>query len=319
MVVAVTLAACSEPEPAPSPPKAVRPVTQTTLTGTAGKAVEGGVTVRVVDYSERNLAGAKVGFSVVGGDGTVSHRLVITDDEGLAHTEWTLGQTAGFNEVTANIFGVDSTARFIATGVAGAPAAISITPRVLRIPSTSGGGSLAGSVVDEYGNVIAGSASFVSRDPAVATVTQAGSVTAQTRGTSTYVVVTAGGFTDSSLVVLLTSTDPPCTGITAIAQLAVGDVQTTGFLDNGICVAASAGEREYALVPFLDTPGSERAERVHRCRCRGQGNGVDVTGRTARPRSACTGIGGGEDGHEARGIRQPAARVGEERDGPARC
>ena len=39
-----------------------------------------------------------------------------------------------------------------------------------------------------------------------------------------------------------------------MAALNVGQVMTTGFADNGICVPAAAGEREYALVPFFDSP-----------------------------------------------------------------
>jgi hypothetical protein len=39
-----------------------------------------------------------------------------------------------------------------------------------------------------------------------------------------------------------------------MAPLAVGEVKTTGFFDNGVCIPSEAGEREYALVPFFDSP-----------------------------------------------------------------
>src|SRR3954470_24784040 len=130
-----TLFACSEPEPAATPPKTVRPVTPTTLTGTVGQPVSGGVTVYIIDYSDRAMEGVKVAFSIIGGDGSISSRLVVTDGDGLAHIEWTLGQTAGTNEVVASIFGVDSTPHFLATGTPAAAAALSITPRVVRIPT----------------------------------------------------------------------------------------------------------------------------------------------------------------------------------------
>jgi hypothetical protein len=247
-------AACSEPEPAPSPPKAIIPVTATTSVGTVGTALEGGITVHVIDYSDRDVAGAKVGFSVLGGDGSVSQRLAITDASGMAHTDWTLGQTAGENEVVASIFGVDSTTSFKATGLAGAAAAVSITPRVLRIVSTASSGSITGTVVDKYGNPVTGGSTFTSRNTGLFTVSSTGNVSVVSRGASAYAVVTGGGFTDSSLVVVMTSTDPACTGITAMAQLAVGDVKVTGFQDNGICVPSGTTEREYALVPFFDSP-----------------------------------------------------------------
>jgi hypothetical protein len=257
--VLLAAVACSEPDPAPTPPKALRPVTSTSLTGTVGQPVDGGITVHVVDYSERSVEGAKVGFSIINGDGSVSSRLVVTDGDGNAHTEWTLGQTAGSNEVVASIFGVDSTPHFLATGTPAAATGISITPRVVRIPTTAGGGSLAGRLADQYGNLLATNPTYTSRNPAIVTVNNSGSITAtQTnpanRSGSTYIVVTAGRFTDSAKVYTLSTTDPPCTGITATAPLNVGDVQITGFSDNGICIPASAGEREYALVPFFDSP-----------------------------------------------------------------
>ena len=258
-LVLATLLACSEPDPAATPPKAIRPVTPTTQSGTVGQALPGGITVRVVDYSDRTMQGVKVGFSIIGGDGSISSRLVVTDGEGLAHVEWTLGQTAGTNEVVASIFGVDSTASFTATGTAAAAAGLAITPRVVRIPTTAGGGSMAGRLVDQYGNPISGSPTYTSRNPAIVTVSSTGSITAtetnpNNRAGSTYVVVTAGGFTDSAKVYTLSTTDPACTGITAQAPTAIGVVQITGFEDNGICIPAQAGDREYALVPFFDSP-----------------------------------------------------------------
>ena len=250
-----TVFSCSEPAPAPSPPKALLPVTATSLTGTAGLPVAGGITVHVIDYSDRDVVGVKIGFAVVAGDGSVSHRLVVTDAAGRAHTEWTLGETAGTNEVIVSTFGVDSTTRFTAVGAPGPAAALVVHPRILRIPSTAGAGQVSATVVDQFGNAISAGTSFTSRNPSVVTVSSTGSVTpANPRGASTYIVATAQGFADSAVVFTLLANDPPCTGITAMASLAIGEVKTAGFVDNGICVPGSAGEREYAIIPFFDSP-----------------------------------------------------------------
>lgn len=255
--LAVTLLACSDPPASPTPPKALRPVTPVTATGTAGTTLAGGITVQVVDYADKVMEGVKVSFAVVSGDGAVTSRLAVSDAEGLAHTEWTLGQTAGENEVIASTFGVDSTTTFTATGNPGAAVAMSITPLILRIPSSASTGTLAGRVVDQFDNSVDVAApTYVSRDANVVTVSANGAVTANTgnRGTSTWIVVTGSGLTDSTHVFNLAATDPPCTGITAMADLAVGQVMTTGFVDNGICVPAAAGDRDYALVPFFESP-----------------------------------------------------------------
>jgi hypothetical protein len=253
-----TLVACSDPGPAFSPPKVVRALTASDLSGTVGAKLNGGLSVKVIDYSDRGLGGVRVGFSVIAGDGTLGSLLVVTDAEGIAHTDWTLGQTAGENKVVASVFGmdVDSSATVVATGVAAAPAGLSVTPRVLRIPSTSIAGVITGRVVDQFGNVVTGAVTYTSRDEGVVTVSSSGAVNIanNNRGVSTWIVVSGSGFTDSAKVFNLSSTDTPCTGISAKATLAVGDVALTGFADNGICVPASAGDREYALVPFFNSP-----------------------------------------------------------------
>jgi hypothetical protein len=263
VIVLTTVFACSEPEPAPTPPKAIRPVTATTLTGTVGAKVNGGVTVHVVDYSDRSVEGAKVGFSIIAGDGSVSARLVATDFEGNAHIDWTLGETAGQNEIVASIFGVDSTARFLATGEPGAATGFSITPRLVRIPTTASGATMAARLADQYGNLVGGTPTYTSRNTGVVTVSSSGQITATqtdpaSRSGSTYVVVTSGSFTDSAKVYTLSPSDTPCIGISASSEqrlsLAPGEVKTTGFVDNGICVVATGAEQEYALVPFYDSP-----------------------------------------------------------------
>lgn len=259
-VAALALAAfgCDASDPPPTPAKAVRALTLADATGIAGQSLSGGITVRVVDYSDRGLSGIKVRFTSVVGDGSVATSQTITDGEGVAHTEWTLGPTAGDNVVLASVFGIsaDSNATFSATGEPGPAIRIAMTPGILRIPPTTTTGSIAARVVDQFGNEISPATSYLSRDLSVATVSSSGqvSVSVNNRGTSTWLVASGAGFIDSARVYNLSDTDPPCTGITAMAPLAVGEVKTTGFFDNGICVPAATGEREYALVPFFDSP-----------------------------------------------------------------
>lgn len=255
LVVAAVLAiACKDPVAPIGPPAKIRPVTATIITAVAGSNVPGGVTVHVIDFLDRNVSGAKVAFSITAGDGTLASRLVQTDANGNAHTEWTLGQTAGTNTVLASIFGVDSTASFTATGTPGPAVGLAVTPATLRLTTTQNSGTVSAVVVDQYGNPVAGSATYVSRNPSVVTVNSAtGAVSVISRGGSTYVIATGSGFIDSSKVVALSATDPPCTGITAMANLAVGEVITTGFAGNGICVPQTATGGEYAFVPYFDS------------------------------------------------------------------
>jgi hypothetical protein len=247
--------ACSDNITPIGPPKAIRPVTATTFTADAGSTIPGGVTVHVVDYADRSVSGIKVAFSIIAGDGSVTPRLDITDADGQAHAEWILGQTAGANEVLVSIQGTDSTASFSATGTPGPAVAMSITPHTLRMPVGTNSATVIGQVVDQYGNVITSGATYESRNPDVVTVnsTTGAVAVAPTRGGTTYIVATGSSFKDSSYVVVLKTGDTPCTGITAMANLSVGQVMTTGFVDNGICVPAAAGGREYAIVPYYES------------------------------------------------------------------
>lgn len=256
-IVAIALLAACHDDPAATPAKAIRALTPASQSATVGKALPGGVTVKVVDYSDRGLASQKVGFSIVSGDGSVSTRLALTDGEGIAHVDWTIGQTAGVNQLVVSAFGIDpdSGATFLVTGTPDVATGLAITPRILRIPSTSSTGTIVSTVIDQYGNPIASSPSYTVRNTTlISSVSSSGTVTKGTGTGSTYIVVTAQGFTDSAKVFVLSSTDPPCTGITATTTLAVGEVMTTGFVDNGVCIQATAGEREYAVVPFFDSP-----------------------------------------------------------------
>jgi hypothetical protein len=255
----LALVACSDTPSAPTPPRALRALTSTAVTSPVAAPVPGGITVEVVDYSDRPVEGVKVAFRIVAGDGSIGSTLVLSDDRGQAHTDWTLGETAGENEVVASIFGVDSTTHFVATATPGPAFALAITPRVVRIPASASAALVTARVVDQYGNAVAGTPSYTSRNAAVVTVNGSGLVSAtepnpNNRAGSTYIVVTVPGFKDSAAVFTLSPTDPPCTGIAAMAPLAIGGIQVAGFSDNGICVPAAAGDREYALVPFFDSP-----------------------------------------------------------------
>lgn len=245
--------ACSDPVAPIGPASEIHAITATTITAVAGTMVAGGLTVHLIDRLDRSVSGAKVAFAITSGDGDVSARLVQTDASGQAHIEWTLGQTAGLNEIEVSTFGIDTVVVFSATGTPGAAVGLTVTPHILRFPTTSNAGTVVGRIVDQYGNPITGGATYISRNPGLVTVNSSGTVSVVTRGATTYVVATGANFTDSSLVVVLGPTDPPCTGITAMANLTVGQVITTGFVDNGICVPQTATGGEYALVPYFDS------------------------------------------------------------------
>jgi len=95
-------------------------------TANAGTLLAVPPSVRAFDASNAPLAGVTVTFSAVGGVGSVTGSVAITDATGLAQpTGWILGLTPGPNELTAVAAGVPPV-QFTATGVQASPTALMV-------------------------------------------------------------------------------------------------------------------------------------------------------------------------------------------------
>jgi len=129
-------------------------------TAVAGTAVAIAPAVVVTDAVGNPVAGVSVTFTVTGGGGSVGPAATVnTDAAGIASVTWTLGTAAGANGLSAAAAGLTgSPVLFTATGIAGAPAQLTI----------SGGNNLTGpvgttlatphevAVTDAHGNPISG-------------------------------------------------------------------------------------------------------------------------------------------------------------------
>lgn len=82
-----------------------------------------------------------------------------------------------------------------------APAKITIAPTGGTLASLGDLLALSATVRDQFGNIVAQAPAWVSRSPAIATVTSNGTVQARANGT-TYVVATAGTATDSAKIIV---------------------------------------------------------------------------------------------------------------------
>jgi hypothetical protein len=238
-------------------PAAVNAVSDLTRNAQVGTALLGGTVVSVTDARGRAVQGASVAFAVTAGNGIVSPRVAITDANGQATSNWTIGTVVGANELTAMVAGVASTVVFEATGTPGPVTNISISPPSLRLLSTIDSLRINARSMDVFGNATTPGPSFVARDPTLVSIDPNGTVHALRRGASTYVLVTAGQLTDSVLVTVLAPGQSVCTGGGPPTELAVGQV-LTGVSGDGFCVHASSTDAEYALVPYFDSavPGT---------------------------------------------------------------
>jgi hypothetical protein len=104
----------------------VTAVTPTSLQAPISSTVFPPPGVEVRDHLDRPMPGVSVTFAVTQGGGSVVPETVVTGANGQAHlTSWTVGPTAGANEVTATVAGLPPVL-FAATGVEITPAPTTI-------------------------------------------------------------------------------------------------------------------------------------------------------------------------------------------------
>ncbi|HEY4133156.1 MAG TPA: hypothetical protein VGM50_21240, partial [Gemmatimonadaceae bacterium] len=254
------LVACGGESVAPSNSPAARldPVTDLSRTATVGVAVSGGLVVKASDSNGKPVEGAKVLFTVTIGNGSVSPGIETTNSSGEATTQWTLGTIAGPNEVSASVDGVAAQVKFEATGTGGPIASIVFTNQNVRLVVGVDTAHLSASSLDSFGNVVSPPPTLVVRDPTLVTIDNSGIVHAARRGSSTYVVATSGGKTDSALVTVLATGQSPCIAAAAPVSLTVGQVITDNVSGGGFCVHSDDPNAAYAIIPYFneDTPGT---------------------------------------------------------------
>jgi hypothetical protein len=90
--------------------------------GTVGSELPQPLVIRVLDRLGNPIAAQTVTFATSPRDGSLSPGTTTTNGEGIASTTWTLGKTAGVQEVVVSVAGANISESFTATALAG-PAA----------------------------------------------------------------------------------------------------------------------------------------------------------------------------------------------------
>ena len=85
--------------------------------GMIGEALVDSFVVEVRDQYDAPMEGVTVNFAVSAGGGSLSDTSVYTNDNGLAQSTLTLGQTTGTNTVTAAVTGIEGQRTFTAEGI----------------------------------------------------------------------------------------------------------------------------------------------------------------------------------------------------------
>ena len=158
--------------------------------------------VKVTDATGNPIAGVTVTFAVTSGGGSVTGASPTTNASGIATVgSWQLGGSVGANTLTATAGALNTT--FTATATAGAAATVTLTPATVPPLSPGQTQQLTARVVDGSGNVITNpTLQFATTDANVATVSNAGLITAVSSGTAT-ISATSGAATGSVAVTVI--------------------------------------------------------------------------------------------------------------------
>ena len=114
-MTASVLAACSDSTSPSITPAAIAAVSGAGQSGTIGTMLSLPLVFEVTTVSDAPASGVAVAFTVTTGTATVSPTTAVTDANGTASTQVTLGATAGSVEITATVQGASLAARVTAT------------------------------------------------------------------------------------------------------------------------------------------------------------------------------------------------------------
>src|SRR6187402_1857575 len=138
------LGACSDSTgPSTAPPASIAAVSGAGQSGTVGTVLSSPVVFEVTTATDAPVSGVTVSFAVTSGSATVMPTTAVTDANGTASTQVTLGATAGSVEITATVQSASLSARVNATAtqIVSADCTISSTTLTLGQAITGIGGS----------------------------------------------------------------------------------------------------------------------------------------------------------------------------------
>jgi hypothetical protein len=161
----------------------VEAVGRTSATGTAGAVLSTPLVVRVRSGTGRPVSATLVAWEIVDGGGSLSSATSITDADGRASIQWTLGTVAGTGQHVRAKIATDSVT-FEATAVAGAAATVTITGTTSGVVG-SPDVQLSAIATDAFGNLVSTAALWTSSNTAAATVDATGLVHAVSAGQTT--------------------------------------------------------------------------------------------------------------------------------------
>ncbi len=199
----------------PDVPASLTKISGDGQTGTVAQPLSAPLVVHVTDRFGNSVPNATVTWTVSAGGGSVGNTSV-TNAEGRATMQWTLGGSSGTQRVRASIG--SGAVEFTATANSGSLASVRVSPDSLRFGSLNSSSRLTARAFDQFGNELSGvTFTWFGPNGAVATVDGSGLVTSRGNG-STWIGARSGSLADSTLVTVrqvtyLVHVSPPSAGV----------------------------------------------------------------------------------------------------------
>ena len=244
-----------------SGPKFGPPATEVIVAGNAQLNVQVGamlpipLSIRVADAQDRNVRGAIVFWN--SSTGTLSALSSLTDENGLASVNWTLGTASGTQVATATVSGLPPVT-FSEHAVAGPLTQILLSRDTVRLLGLGDSFRLIARPVDAYGNTVPGGSKVESLDTTIVTADNLGTgaiLIARAPNATATVRATAGELTKTGTVIVL---PVACSSGAAPLTLNVGQVAIlSGAEASEFCVQGTDAGAEFTAIPFYsDFSGS---------------------------------------------------------------
>lgn len=255
-VVAQMIACGDASGPKPGPPASVVLVSGDALgSSEVGIKLEQPLTIKVADAQGQTLSGIAVAWST--SSGTLSSSSSVTDANGTATVEWTLGTLTGRQTATATVTGL-TPVTFTTVAIAGPLSQIILSRDTIRLLGVGDAFRLNARPADRFGNTVLTATTVESADTAIVTADNFGSgatLIARSSDKTTTVRATAGTLVKIGIVIIL---PPPCPAGSSAFNLGVGEVGLLSGLDaSEFCVHGMATGAEFIAIPFFsDFTGS---------------------------------------------------------------
>jgi len=209
----------------------------------------------VTDAQGQVIPGVTVAWDTP--SGTLSAPTSLTNNNGVATIEWTLGTLSGNQTATATVTRVPPVT-FTVKAVAGPISQIILSRDTVELLGVGDSFRLNARPTDQFGNTVFGGATVESSDTSIVTADNFGNgaiLTARASNAKTTVRATAGSVVKTGTVVVL---PPPCQAGSTSLNLGIGELTVlSGAEASEFCLQGTATGAEFTAIPFFsDMSGS---------------------------------------------------------------